>query len=206
MAKTPSITATFGPLILSFPCLNKPDEKYDVYTANGTEDPNSDAMKQAKAILADALKQFGLDVDAHLPLSREMVKDPNAPAGTKKPKKVPTGKLILKSKSQRPPAIVDANARPIDPKSVQIGGGTKALVQGFLKPYDMNGNEGISFTLTGVQIIELVERGGSSAKFEAWNGEGGYSYDGDAPAAELNIGDDSDGDDQAQDDGGILDI
>ncbi|MBB3910114.1 DUF2815 family protein [Sphingomonas desiccabilis] len=208
MAKRPTIDATFGPLILSFPCLNEPDEKYNVYTANGVEDPNSAAMKKAKAILADALKKFDLDPEeAKLPLVREMQKDPNAPEGARKPKKVATGKLVLKSKSQRPPTLFDAAGKEIDPSTVSVGGGTKALVQGFLAPYDMNGNEGISFTLTGVQIIDLKEKGGRKASFGAYEG-GGFTQDSASSAgADLNLGDDSDdSSDDATDDAGGLDI
>lgn len=204
MAKRPTIDATFGPFTLSFPNLVEPDEKYDVYTANGVDDPNSNAMKAAKRILADAAKQFDLDpAEITLPLVKEMVKDPNAPAGAKKPKKIATGKLVLKSKSKRPPTLFDAAGKEIDPKTVTPRGGTVALVQGFLAPYDMSGNEGISFTLTGVQIIKLVE-GGRKASFGAYEG-GGYVAGGDdADAGDtLNIGDDGDQDDAADDAGGL---
>ena len=160
MAKRPTIDATFGPFVLSFPNLIEPDEKYDVYTANGVDDPNSAAMKEAKRILAAAAKTFDLDPnEIKLPLVKEMQKDPNAPAGAKKPKKVPTGKLVLKNKSKRPPTLFDASGKEIDPSKVNPKGGTIARIQGFLAPYDMSGNEGISFTLTGVQIIKLVEGG-----------------------------------------------
>lgn len=204
MAKRPTIDATFGPFPLSFPNLTAPDEKYNVYTANGVDDPNSAAMKEAKAILQRAIKTFDLDPEGlKLPLTKEMVKDPNAPQGAKKPKKIASGKLLLKSKSQRPPALFDAKGKPIDPRTIDPKGGTIARVQGFLSPYDMSGQEGISFTLTGVQIITLRE-GGSRASFDAYEGEGGYVHEGDA-VADLPIGDD-DADEQAEDDAGGLDI
>ena len=206
MAKRPTIDATFGPFPLSFPHLTKPDEKYNVYTANGVDDPNSAAMKAAKALIAKAIETFGLDAEGlKLPLTKEMVKDPKAPEGAKKPKKIASGKLVLKSKSQRAPALFDAKGNPIDPKAVNPRGGTIARVQGFLSPYDMSGQEGISFTLTGVQIIKLVE-GGFAAKFDAYEGEDGYTFDGNGSSfgSELNINDDDD--DQAQDDAGGLDI
>lgn len=217
--KRPTIDATFGPFILSFPNVTAPDEKYDVYTANGVDDPNSAAMKAAKAILADALKNFQLDGDAKLPLVKEMTKDPNAPASAKKPKKVATGKLVLKSKSKRPPAVFDSQGREINPKGLEIKGGTLARVQGFLSPYEMtekikdaNGDieevtvTGISFTLTGVQIIRLAKGFGSKG-FEAYGDEGEGWTMGDEDGAGLSIGDDNDGaDDQPEDDGGVLDI
>jgi len=207
--KRPTIDATFGPFPLSFPNITKPDEKYDVYTANGVDDPNSEAMKKAKAIISAALETFGLDPEeAKLPLVKEMKKDPNAPANARKPKKVPTGKLVLKSKSQRPPAVFDSQGREINPKGLDIRGGTLARVQGFLSPYDMNGNEGISFTLTGVQIIKLAQpRGG--AGFDAYDGDDGegFTLSDHVSDDELPIGNDGDDvDNSAEDDGGVLDI
>lgn len=211
MAKRPTINVTFGPFPLSFPCITAPDDKFDVYTANGVDDPNSAAMKQAKAILADALKTFDLDpADAKLPLVKEMKKDPDTPANARKPKKIATGKLVLKSKSKQPPAVFDSKGREINPKGLEVRGGTVARVQGFLAPYDMNGNEGISFTLTGVQIIRLSE-GRKSAGFDAFDdGDGdGFTISGDA-GDDLQLGaDDMDSEDpgaEAEDDGGVLDI
>lgn len=205
--KRPTIDVTFGPFPLSFPCITKPDEKYDVYTANAVDDPNSVAMKAAKAIFADAIKKFDLDPeDCKLPLVKEMRKDPNDTS--RKPKKQPTGKLQLKSKSQRAPAVFDSQGREINPKGLDIRGGTVARVQGFLAPYDMQGQEGISFTLTGVQIIKLAQ-GRSSAGFEAFEGDEGEGWTMSAEEADgLNIGSDDDGDDNgsAEDDGGVLDI
>lgn len=205
MAKRPTIDATFGPFTLSFPNLIEPDDKYDVYTADGVDDPNSAAMKEAKRILAAAAKQFDLDpAEIKLPLKKEMTKDPNAPAGAKKPKKIATGKLILKNKSKRPPTLFDARGVEIDPKTINPGGGTVARIQGFLAPYDMSGEEGISFTLTGVQIIKLVEKG-RRASFGAFEG-GGFGADApDEAGDDLAIGDDGD-DDNATDDAGGLDI
>jgi hypothetical protein len=207
--KRPSLSVKFGPLTLSYPHLNAPDEKFgeSYYKADGVDEPNSAAMKQAKKILADAIKTFGLDADdCKLPLSRETIKDPNAPAGTKKPKRIETGKLVLKGKTKKAPILVDANARPINPKAVEIGGGSRAIIEGFLSPYNMKGDDGISFTVTGVQIIKLVEKGGGSSFTKYEGDEDAYVYDG-AAGDSLNIGSDSDDDDdQSQDDGGVLDI
>lgn len=210
MAKRPTIDVTFGPFLLSFPNITAPDEKYDVYTANGVGDPNSPEMKKAKAALADALKQFDLDPEsAKLPLVKEMTKDPNAPANARKPKKIATGKLVLKSKSQRPPAIFDSQGREVSPKGLEVRGGTLARVQGFLAPYDMNGNEGISFTLTGIQIIRLSQ-GRKAAGFDAFDafedGEG-FTISGDA-GDDLPLGNDGEDEDNGadQDDSGGLDI
>jgi hypothetical protein len=204
--KRPTLNAVFGPLVLSYPHLNAPDDKFgeDYYKADGVEEPNSPAMKKAKAILADACKQFGLDPkDTKLPLVKETQKDPNAPEGTRKPKRVETGKLLLKSKTKRAPLLVDARAKPIDPSKVEIGGGTVAYLEGFLSPYEMKGEDGISFTLTGVQVVKLVQRGGTSS-FKALDDEDAYSFGDDDAGDELSLG--SDSDEQDEGDGGVLDI
>jgi hypothetical protein len=204
--KRPTINAVFGPLVLSYPHLNAPDDKFgeDYYKADGVEDPNSPAMKKAKAILAEACKTFGLDPkETKLPLVKETQKDPNAPEGTRKPKRVETGKLLLKSKTKRAPLLVDARAKPIDPSKVEVGGGTVAYLEGFLSPYEMKGEDGISFTLTGVQIVKLVQRGGTSS-FKALDDEDGYSFGDDGAGDELSLG--SDTDDEPEGDGGVLDI
>jgi hypothetical protein len=213
--KRPTINVSFGPLTLSYPHLNTPDDKFgeEVYRGDGTEDPNSAAMKEAKAIFAKAIKTFDLDPEtAVLPLVREMVKDPNASPTAKKSKKIATGKLLLKAKTKRAPTLVDANCNPINPKAVEIGGGTRAYLEGFIAPYDFSGKEGISFTLTGVQIVKLVERGGGSNFVKRTDSDGeGYGYNGppkgdDDDAADLPMRDDDDGDTGASDDGGVLDI
>ena len=202
----------FGPFLLSFPCITAPDDKYGGYTANCIGDPNSPEMKAAKAILAEALKTFDLDPeDAKLPLVKEMKKDPNTPANARKPKKIATGKLLLKNKSKFPPMVFDSKGAEINPKGLDIKGGTLAKVQGFLAPYELSGNEGISFTLEGVQILRLAEQGGrKAAGFAAYEGEGGGFVAGDFSGGDdLQLGSDEDEEgEQApdEDDGGILDI
>lgn len=215
MAKRPQIAVEFGPFLLSFPCITEPDDKYGGYTANCIGDPNSPEMKKAKAILADALKTFDLDPEeAKLPLVKEMKKDPNTPANARKPKKIATGKLLLKNKSKFPPMVFDSKGNEINPKGLDIRGGTLAKVQGFIAPYELSGNEGISFTLEGVQILRMAEQGGrKAAGFSAYDGEDGGFVAGDFNGGDdLNLG--SDDDDEApeadngadEDDGGVLDI
>lgn len=205
--KRPTLNAKFGPLVLSYPHLNEPDDKFgeDYYKADGVEDPNSPAMKKAKAILADACKQFNLDPkDTKLPLVKETKKDPDAPAGAKKAKRVETGKLLLKAKTKRAPIVVDAKAKPVNMSQVEPGGGTIAYLEGFLSPYEMKGEDGISFTLTGVQIVKLVEKRGNHS-FSALDDEDAFVGDELGGDDDLNIGSDS-GDDQDEGDGGVLDI
>lgn len=177
MAKRPTINATFGPLTLSFPKITAPDEKYGVYSANAVGDPNDKAIKAAQAVIAKALETFDLDAeDAKTPLSAETRKDPDHdPNSRKKPKRIATGKMILKSKSKNPPSVFDSKGREINPKGLKIGGGTRARIKGYLAPYDVNGNEGVSFTLTGVQIIELAT-GQRNDGFEAYDDEDGEGW------------------------------
>lgn len=215
MAKRPTIAVEFGPLLLSFPCITEPDDKYGGYTANCIGDPNSAEMKAVKAVLAEAIKTFDLDPeDAHLPLVKEMKKDPNSPAGARKPKKIATGKLLLKNKSKFPPMVFDSKGTEINPKGLEIRGGTLAKVQGFIAPYELSGKEGISFTLEGVQILRMAEQGGrKAAGFAAYEGDEGGFVAGDFTGGDdLNLGSDDedetpDADDgSAEDDGGVLDI
>src|SRR3546814_7705894 len=73
-------------------------------------------------------------------------------------------------------------------KSLKIGAGSEGLIQGYFSDYVMTVKErvdgemvtsevpGLSFTLTGVQIIKLV-KGGGGAEFGAYEG-GGFTYEG----------------------------
>src|SRR3546814_13459062 len=94
-------------------------------------------------------------------------------------------------------------------KSLKIGAGSEGLIQGYFSDYVMTVKErvdgemvtsevpGLSFTLTGVQIIKLV-KGGGGAEFGAYEG-GGFTYEGgdSDDDDELNIGSDSaDGEDE----------
>lgn len=209
MAKKPRIKATLGPFVLAYPYLTTPDTegKYadNKYKTDAVEDAAyPKAIVQAKAALTDAAKQLGVNLKDvgpdNLPVKKEMEKDPN---GGKK--KVPTGKLLVRSKSQFAPAIVDAKGEPVAEKvlkNLKIGPGTIARLQGYFQDYEIKGEPGISFTLTGVQIIKLVQGGTGSADFDAYEDEdGGWSPDEAEGGWEPS--DDSSDDQDSGDEGGL---
>lgn len=223
MASQKRIAGTFGPFTFAYPHLTSPDSegKYadDKYKVDGVGDPNTPEMKAVKAAIADAAKQLGIKIvkgETNLPLLAE--KGPKGDDG----KKAPTGNVVLRGKSKFAPAIVDASGKPIPAKTLKrlkIGAGSEGLIQGYFGGYTMTVKErvdgvletreveGISFTLTGVQLLS-VSAGNSGATFGAYEG-GGFSVD-DIDGEGLDDGDDDlepSADDEPQDgDDGALDI
>jgi hypothetical protein len=222
MAKSPRIKATVGPFVFAYPHLTAPDSegKYadNKYKVDGIAAPTTDAMKRAKVVIADAMKQLGSPKNANLPLKQETAKNDQG-------KREPTGNLMFRTKSQFPPAIVDASGKPIPDKVLKgltIGAGSEGLLQGYFSSYeltvterDKDGNKvttkepGVSFTLTGVQLIKLVKGGKGTADFAAYEG-GGFSIDdedtGDVNDLGLDLDDAEDTPPFDEGDGGILDI
>src|SRR3546814_3913965 len=66
--------------------------------------PTSPAGKAVQAEVSKALKALRLGKDAQLPLKKQTEKD-------EKGKKVPTGKLVFRAKSQYAPVIADVTGR-----------------------------------------------------------------------------------------------
>lgn len=218
MAKKPRIYGTFGPFVFAYPHITSPDSEGQYadnkYKVDAIGAPTSDGMKKAQAALADALKQFGLPKgDTLLPIKREVSKGDDG-------KKTETGNLLFRTKSQYAPTIVDASGNPIADrllKKLKIGAGSEGLIEGYFSPYETTEKvkdsktgktetvtvTGISFTLTGVQLIKLVKGGTGGSSFGAYQG-GGFN------AADM-LGDDdddtTDGDagssDDVDDDGGL---
>jgi len=216
MARSPRIKATVGPFVFAYPHLTAPDTEGQYadnkYKVDGIAAPTSDAAKQTKAVVADALKQLGAPKNANLPLKKETAKN-------EKGAREETGNLLFRTKSQYAPEIVDASGKPISAAKLakmKIGAGSEGLLQGYFSTYELtvtervNGEKvttkepGVSFTLTGVQLLKLVS-GGGGADFKAYEG-GGYTVDEDGGADDLPLGDDSDDDATDEGDGGILDI
>src|SRR3546814_10817543 len=80
---------------------------------------------------------LGLGKDAQLPLKKQTEKD-------EKGKKVPTGKLVFRTKSQYAPVIADVTGKPIPEKqlkSLKIGAGSEGLIQGYFSDYVMTVKE-----------------------------------------------------------------
>lgn len=212
------IAGTFGPFTFAYPHLTAPDSEGkfadNKYKVDGVGAPDSKAMLDAVAALKDAAKKLGVKLtkDVNLPISAEKAKGEDG-------KKAPTGQKVLRAKSQYAPTIVDASGTPIPAKKLaklKIGAGSEGLIQGYFGSYEMTVKEridgelvtttveGISFTLTGVQLIS-VSAGQSGASFGAYAG-GGFSIDDDDDGEGLD--DDTAEDDTSADDGddGELDI
>ena len=221
MAKKPRIYATLGPFVFAYPHITSPDTegKYadNKYKVDNVGDPKGAAMTEAQKIVAQALKDFGLPKKGtNIPIKRETEKGEDG-------KKAETGKLVLKSKSQYAPAVVDASGNPIPAKALKnlkIGAGSEGRIEGFFAPYtttekvrNADGEietvetQGINFTLTGVQLIKLVKGGNQGSSFGAYGDGGGFSYEADGEDEDDNTSGGLDiGTDDEDDDEGGLDI
>ena len=219
MDKKLRVPGTFGPFTFAYPHLTSPDSvgtfADDKYKVDGVADANSPEIKALKAAVIAAAKKIGITIEkdvTNLPISDETAKND---AG----KKVPTGKRLLRAKSKFAPAIVDANGTPIPDKKLaklKIGAGSTGLIQGYFGGYSMtakervNGKmteievEGISFTLTGIQLLS-VSAGNSGATFGAYAG-GGYTPDADDDGPDMDDGPEERGSDPEDEDDGGLDI
>lgn len=220
MAKKPRIYATLGPFVFAYPHITSPDTEGkfadNKYKVDAVGDPKSKGMTAAQDIVASALKEFGLPKKGtNIPIKRETEKND---AG----KKVETGKLVLKAKSQYAPTIVDIKGNPIPEKALRnlkIGAGSEGLIEGFFAPYTTTDRirnadgeietvetQGINFTLTGVQVLKVVKGGSGGTSFGAYEGyEGdGFVYDGDDADEDDNTSGGLDiGSDDEDDEGGL---
>src|SRR3546814_1411627 len=96
---------------------------------------------------------LGLGKDAQLPLKKQTEKD-------EKGKKVPTGKLVFRTKSQYAPVIADVTGKPIPEKqlkSLKIGAGSEVLIQGYFSDYVMTvRSEAHTFELQSLMRISYA--------------------------------------------------
>lgn len=216
------ITGTFGPFTFAYPHLTSPDSEGtyadNKYKVDGVGAPDSKAMKAVKSAIQDAAKQLGIKIvkgETNLPILNEKGQKDD------KGNREDTGNLVLRAKSKFAPSIVDANGTPVPAKKLaklKIGAGSEGLIQGYFGSYTMkvkekvNGKvvmseiEGISFTLTGIQLLS-VSAGNSGASFGAYEG-GGFSIDDDDDGEGLDdeADDQADADDADEGDDGELDI
>ncbi|MFC6622023.1 ssDNA-binding protein [Novosphingobium panipatense] len=215
------VDAILGPFVFSHVHLSSPDTEGQFadnkYKVDGVADPKSKAIAEVEATLKDVLKKVGLPAKGtNLPLKKQMEKVDG--------KKQETGKLFLRAKSNRAPLIVDASGKPIPKealKKMKIGAGSEGRIEGYFTDYETTERvrnadgevevitiKGVSFTLTGIQLLKLVNGGGGS-RFGAYEGyEGGFTYsgdDGDEDALDLSAddGDDRDAGDADGDEGGL---
>lgn len=217
MAKKPRIYGTFGPFVFAYPHITSPDTEGtyadNKYKVDALGNPASDGMVAAQAACADALKTFGLPKKGtNLPIKREQAKND---AG----KKEDTGKLLFRSKSQYAPTVVDASGNPIEGKvlkKLKIGAGSEGLIEGYFSPYETTEKVrnadgeletitvvGISFTLTGVQLIKLVKGGTGGSSFGAYAGGGFSASDMLSDDDDDDTGGTDEGGDDVDDDGGL---
>jgi hypothetical protein len=229
MAKTKKVytNALLGPFTFAHVHLSSPDTEGtyadNKYKVDGIGDPDGKAMAKAQSVLKEAIKACGLTPKGlNLPIKKETSKDKDTG------KKSETGKLFIRSKSKQAPAIVDIKGNPIPAKALKgmkIGAGSEGLIEGYFTDYETTERvkdketgevevvtiKGMSFTLTGIQLLKYVKGGGRGSNFGAYEGEGyegGFTYEGgdDDEDGGLDLASD-DGDEQdADDDEGGLDI
>lgn len=81
-------------------------------------------------------------------------------------------------------AIYDAKGNPM-PKDISIWSGTEGKLRIELRPYSMQGNNGVSLRLKAVQVIKLVE--GNSENESPFEEEEGYTTNNEpSPFSEEN--------------------
>lgn len=219
-AKKVYTNALLGPFTFGHVHLSSPDTQGTYadskYKVDGIDKPGSKAMKAAEAKVLEAIKACGLQPKGiNLPIKKETEKNAEG-------KKVETGNLFIRAKSKKAPLIVDIKGQPIPDKvlrNMKIGAGSVGLIEGYLTDYETTDRvrnadgeietttvKGISFTLTGIQLLKYVKSTGGSSfgAYEGYEGEG-FVYDGvededSNTSGGLDIGDDDDGD---NDEGGL---
>lgn len=103
--------------------------------------------------------------------------------------------ITLKDKTiiEKHVPIFDANKKEISKMLPGLGNGSKVRVSYELVPFHISArNAGVSLRLLGVQVIDLIEYGGSSAEALGFEGEEGYTADADGleqPVADGGEGD-----------------
>jgi hypothetical protein len=141
-----------------YPSIIRPDTRYNeegVYKT-GLELSPKDAEKLVEDLKACYVEEFGAKKlpSAKLPF-----------------KKNDDGTLVFNFKSKNAPKIFDAKGNPIkDPSELRVGGGSVVKIAGAMKAYNAGGATGVTCYLNSVQIISLVEWGGSGP-FSAEEGD-----------------------------------
>lgn len=132
-----------------YPSVIRPDTRYNeegVYKT-GLEMSAKDAEKFVEDLKACYVEEFGAKKlpSAKLPF-----------------KKNDDGSIVFNFKSKNAPKIFDAKGNPIkDTSELRVGGGSVFKIAGAMKAYNAGGSTGVTCYLNSIQIIELVEWGGS---------------------------------------------
>lgn len=111
----------------------------------------------------------------------------NLPVVDQKDKdKKPTGKKLIRFKSQYRPAVFDAKKKELS-KDIIVGAGSELRIDATLFPYT-EGKGGVSLRLGPIQIATLSEGGEGAGNFDEMEG---YEYEADgadAQAADKSAG------------------
>lgn len=132
-----------------YPSVTRPDTRYNeegVYKT-GLEMSPKEADKFVEDLKACYVEEFGAKKlpSAKLPF-----------------KKNDDGTIVFNFKSKNAPKIFDAKGLPIkDVSELRVGGGSVIKVSGAMKAYNAGGATGVTCYLNAIQIIDLVEWGGS---------------------------------------------
>ena len=86
--------------------------------------------------------------------------------------------------------VFDAKRKPIDLKTVQIGGGSVVKVAYVLSPFSTAIGVGVSLRLEAVQVLELHEWGNKDASAFGFGDEEGFEVEEENTGSVFNEGDD----------------
>ena len=142
-----------------WPWLSKPDTRYD---AEGKYKSDLIVKKEDAKEFVELAKQVFIEEFGEKSLSKAKwpyMNDDEA------------GGLKIRAKSSKKPMLVDAKGNVIK-GDLAVGNGSTIKLAGVLTSYSAGGNIGVTAYLNAVQIIDLVEFGGS--QFEE---EDGYVHE-----------------------------
>ena len=142
-----------------WPWLSKPDTRYD---AEGKYKSDLIVKKEDAKEFVELAKQIFIEEFGEKSLSKAKwpyMNDDEA------------GGLKIRAKSSKKPMLVDAKGNVIK-GDLAVGNGSTIKLAGILNTYSAGGNIGVTAYLNAVQIIDLVEFGGS--QFEE---EDGYVHE-----------------------------
>lgn len=156
--------------IAKYPSLIRPDTRYNaegVYKTGLIVSADEAADLRAQ-LEEEFINEFGKAklAKATLPIKPVLDEEGNE-----------TDKVELTFKTKNQPKFFDAKGNPIMDEALEaldkLGGGSKLRISGAAKAYNAGGKLGVSMYLNSVQVITLVEYGGSGA-FKAEDEEDGF--------------------------------
>ncbi len=172
--------------LFAYPFLSKPDTKY-VSTGEYKVDLSltREDAKELVALMKAELKSYK---------EKNNISNGTDNFRIKKDEKEGTYSFKVKQKKfiplkdgtqwEQKVVIVDAKGNPI-PKDINIWSGTEGKLRIELKPYSMQGENGVSLKLKAVQVIKLVE--GNSENESPFEEEEGYTTNNEpSPFSEEN--------------------